>query len=157
MLVIFDIDGTLACIKKRLELAGDAPDRNDRKAFQAWLDRLQDPEILKQDKKIEHVCAIAWALTQSGHSLVYLTGRSRQYREVTRDWLNTHCPIAPLFMRPENDRRPAALYKEEQIKKILADYGVEPGKVLTIDDDYDGDCSAMYLRLGIVHLKVYSP
>lgn len=159
MFVIVDIDGTLADIKKRTEIAGDCPDRKDRQAFQKWLDTLQDEKLLIKDAPIDEVIKTVLALKIMKHRMVFLTGRSEKYRNVTQTWLNKYAPDAPLYMRDNNDWRKAAEYKEATIKKLLDHYQVIPGveKVLAIDDDYDGDCNAMYLRLGIVHLKVYTP
>lgn len=157
MLIIFDIDGTVACIKSRLQIAGDCPDRTDRRAFQQWLDKLQKPEVLSQDKTIGQV-ALLYQLVKAGPvTTVFLTGRSEQYRAVTAEWLKKNGLHGQVYMRAVTDFRSAAAYKEEQIKKILADYKIKPGfPALAIDDDYDGDCSEMYLRLGLVHLKVIS-
>lgn len=151
MLVVCDIDGTLADIERRVKNAGMRPPRWMTRAFQMWLDKLQKPEEMLADPLIVEVRDCIVALSKV-HKLVYLTGRSNSYRKVTRRWLRTNdCPQAPLFMRETGNWQAAWKYKEIAMKKLARKYG---NKILVIDDDGDGDCHAMYVRNGWRHLKV---
>lgn len=95
-----------------------------------------------------------YSLADAEYDIVFLTGRSEKYRDVTERWLSDKCHInAPhLIMRDNEDWRSAAEYKDSQIKKLLKLY--TPQYVLAVDDDYDGDTAAVYKSYGIVHLKV---
>lgn len=152
ILAVIDIDGTIADIGPRLKAAGQEPARGDKKEFQAWLDRLQNNESIAADKPIKGMLQLLHAI-EGSMQLVYLTGRSDQYRAVTESWLDRHgFPAGPLLMRKGNDWRNASLYKEEMLKKLLKEHS--PYTMLTIDDDGSGDCAEMYQRLGCTHLKV---
>lgn len=102
MLVLCDLDGTLACLKYRITRAGAPPSREDRKAFTEWLERLQVPDDMLQDKVILHVAAIVEMIVKHYNDthLVYLTSREEKYRDVTREWMRKHdLPDGPLYMR----------------------------------------------------------
>ena len=154
ILAIVDIDGTLADISARLSSAGDEPLRGNKKDFQNWLDKLQNAKILSEDSPIKGMQQLLHAI-EGAMRLVYLTGRSEQWRAVTEEWLDKHgFPAGALIMRHNNDWRPAVDYKEEMLVKLLNEHS--PYTMITIDDDGSGDCSEMYQRLGCTHLKVMS-
>lgn len=149
MLIICDIDGTLADLGPRLKIAGKEPKRGSRRRFQLWLDRLQSEKLLMQDKPIK---AVVYFLNKSDQRIIYLTGRSEKYRKVTKRWLRKiKVPVGPLIMRNDDDWRTAAGYKEEALQYLL---GGENDSVVVIDDDASGDCAAVYRKLGLTHLKV---
>lgn len=139
--------------EERSKKAGMQPDRTDRQAFQKWLDTLQTEENLHNDAPLVEVISAVNSLYADGHRIVFLTGRSEIFRTVTTTWLLRHTDIASpcLFMRSSNDWRSAAEYKEAQLKMILKD---EKELVLACDDDYDGDTTHVYRKMGIRHLKV---
>lgn len=150
-LVVVDIDGSIACLKERYALASE-PKRGNKKDFQQWLDKIQSPEMLLQDRVIGCMQPLIKLLHDSGHRIVYLTGRSEKYRKVTRKWLKDNkFPFTKLVMRSNNDWRPPALYKEA---KLVKEIKVPNEPWLVIDDDYSSDCSIMYRRHGATHLKV---
>lgn len=155
MLVTLDIDGTLADISRRLQIAGIKPQERDRTKMQEWLDRLQKPEDLISDARIEEVCRLVQLLTNSldpNVKLVYVTGRSDVHFDVTKRWLKENgLPNAPLYMRDKNDWSSASKYKERVMLQLKERYG-EP--ILVIDDDPDDSCTEMYQRIGARHLKV---
>lgn len=153
MLLAMDIDGTLCCIKERMKNAGDAPDKSDMPAFQAWLDKLQPIEALMRDKVIAELQMLLNSVNLGAIELVYVTGRSDKYLQVTKDWLKQKgFPDAPLHMRKNGDERSAAAVKKDILTFLNEHYR---GRIkLAIDDDYDGDVSAVYKELGYLHLKV---
>jgi len=150
-LLILDLDGTLAKLSHRTAVAGDEPPRDDKAAYQRWLDLLQPPGALLSDPPIEQTVWLARTLRDQCN-MVYLTGRAEMHRADTLLWMQRHgLPEAPLIMRRNDDYRTAAEYKEEELIN-LKKYFVGP--VLVVDDDAAGDCSPMYVRHGALHLKV---
>lgn len=154
MLIVVDIDGTLADIRERSNRAGTMPPRGQRHLFQAWLDRLQSVKHLSSDPALPQVLFTVKALVKSqGVSAVYVTGRSEKYRKATVAWLKKQkAPNLQLHMRAIEDWRPAVEYKKEKMLEVAKNY--KPNEVLVFDDDGDGDCSAMYTSLGYTHLKI---
>lgn len=152
MIVICDLDGTVACLKKRLKKAGPRPTSGKECDIKKWLDKLMNPVELLSDKPIKEVIAVLQSLSHH-HNIVYLTGRGEQFREITQMWMKKHkLPGGALFMRESNDFSGIpAPYKERQLDKIKKLYGC-PG--IALDDDDEGDTSAVYLKHGFIHLKV---
>lgn len=158
MLIICDIDGTIACFKDRFEKAGEAPDRKKYpKKFQAWLDKAQPVGSLLKDRVIFEVAETVKSLCAAGASLVYLTGRSSKYREETERWLfQNGLPSGKVYMREdEYEDMDTCDYKRDVLKQVMNEnQNLVKSGVLAIDDDYDGDCAKVYSELGIKHLKV---
>jgi hypothetical protein len=154
MLAIVDLDGTICSIQNRLKYAGPEPDRKDKAKLQQWLNTLQNEKMLAEDPPISQVCVIARMLHQSGHKVVFLTGRSDKWKSVTQAWLNRYAfRTIPLYMRAENDWRSPGEFKKEQIIKILN--LLKPELVVAIDDDSGGCTEKVYEELGICFLKVH--
>lgn len=152
MLVICDIDGTIADIVERQKRAGQAPDKKNKRKFQNWLNKLQPVELLAKDRPIVGMRELLHALADN-HKLVYVTGRSEKYRKVTDKWLaDLHFPAAPLKMRPDKDDETAT----DQLKeRVMLDLAIEYQDfvILVLDDDVEGVCEAMYRKHGWTHLK----
>jgi hydroxymethylpyrimidine pyrophosphatase-like HAD family hydrolase len=154
LLVIVDIDGTLSNWHKRAKRAGIAPPRHHRDRFQAWLDAVQNEESLLKDAAINPVISTVRALDKAGHNIIFLTGRSEKYKKVTERWLRKHVGRDyPLHMRSGTDFRSAADYKESKLKVFTKSV---KGSIIAIDDDFDGDTTKVYEKMGILHLKVMS-
>lgn len=154
MLIIVDIDGTLACLKERYK-AYPKPNHDDKAAFQQWVDKVQDGVAMLNDKPIGGMLLLVKALKQQGHSIFYLTGRSEKYRKITRCWLKEEgFPEQELIMRADNDWSKPFKYKEVHVKRLVLQYADKGEGWLAIDDDFDGCCSEMYRKLGGTHLKV---
>lgn len=152
LLIICDIDLTIADARHRFEKAGKMPSKKSRKVYQRWLDRLQTDESLFADPVIEATKKLLRSMSRESE-IVYLTGRDGKFRAVTKDWLNVNeFPDGVLLMRAGDDYRSARDFKEQQVKNIKGYY--HGSIILALDDDKDGDCSAMYLKHGITHLKV---
>ena len=156
LVIICDIDGTLACWRRRAIKAGKMPKHGSgRVKFQQWLDVLQCEKSLLKDPPILGAVQLIQNLAKRKNCrLSYVTGRVESYRQVTRAWLAVHrCPEVPLYMRPEQDWRTAAGYKLWQIRNAI---GRHKGTVVILDDVPDGKCSKIYQRQGWLHLKVIS-
>lgn len=153
MLIIFDLDGTLADIGPRLNKAGKQPCRlSNPAAFQQWLDEVQDDKSLSEDLPISEVLTVYHALKQTAHTTVFLTGRSEKYKGVTQKWMKNWRLVGNLYMRRADDHRKPADMKKDYIIEILKEYN--PQTVLAIDDDPEGCTTKVYSELGILHLKV---
>lgn len=153
LLVICDIDGTIADIRARLRKAGNEPDRLDKKAFQEWLDKVQDFASLSADKPIVGMFRVLTALSEHA-TIVYLTGRSEKYRAVTAAWLDKHSfPGGELYMRKDNDWRSPARYKKQSMRNILKGH-TSVKEIVALDDDGAEDCADLYKEMGITHLRV---
>lgn len=151
MLVVLDIDGTLADITRRLNKAGKAPLKATKQAFQSWLDKLQPETELLKDKPIKCMQDLVTSLSKT-FTIVYLTGRSEKYKDVTIQWLSKYnFPKGDLYMRPRNDFTATNIYKREQMYKIIKE--LKDTKVIVFDDDPEDICGPEYKKHGWTHLK----
>ena len=82
-IVIFDLDGTLALIDKRRDLA-----TKDNGKFD-W-DVFFDPTNIDLDLPNQPVIDMANLLSKQGYTIMILSGRSDVTHQATRDWLNKH-------------------------------------------------------------------
>lgn len=118
---IFDIDGTLADCSHRLHHIQKQP--KDWRSFFA--------ECIA-DAPIEHICGLARNLWASGWSIVYVSGRSDECRELTSMWLHQNeLPMGPLYMRKAGDYRNDDILKAELLAAVRAD-GWNP--IMAFDD-----------------------
>jgi hypothetical protein len=119
-IAVFDIDGVLADVRHRLHHLADDP--TDWDAFFAAA--AADPPLAE---------GIALAHEYAGHdTLVYLTGRPERTRLLTTAWLAAqHLPPGTLLMRPDRDHRPAAAFKQEQIRALVRTERID----VVVDDD----------------------
>ena len=94
-IVIFDLDGTLALIDKRRDLA-----TKDNGKFD-W-DVFFDPKNIDLDTPNQPVINMANMLHKQGHSIWILSGRSDVTQQATIDWLNDNdVRYSKLMMRPK--------------------------------------------------------
>jgi hypothetical protein len=150
VLLICDIDGSIADWRERAKVAGVEPDRTDLGKFQEWLNKLQSNETLLKDKPIPQTQFLVQKAA-ANFEIIYLTGRSELFRDATTRWLfENRFPAGKLIMRSATDYSTAGNYKEEHVKSLSSQYPL----ILVLDDDIDGDCSERYRRYGAVHLKV---
>lgn len=154
MLIVIDIDGSIADIELRTSRAGKQPGKKHKAQFQMWLDRLQNNRTLARDKPIVPTVWLINRLSKRRDvKMCYLTGRAEKYRKVTQSWLDRNsCPKAPLYMRPNDNYESAMKYKENVMLKVTED--VSAHNVLIIDDDAEGNCTKMYRKHSWCHLKV---
>lgn len=124
MLVVFDIDGTLANIEHRLDYVRSKP--KNWKAFDAGI---------PNDSVNYPVAEMFWALDATDqHTIVLASGRNERSRQATEDWLrkNSLNAYEKLYMRKADDFRSDDIVKQEILDQIIADYGKKPDMV--VDD-----------------------
>lgn len=121
-LAFVDIDGVLADVRHRLHFIERRP-RDWDGFFAAAIDDPAYPEGL----------ALVDTLSAE-HDIVYLTGRPRRLEALTQRWLAQHGVGAHLLvMRPEGDRRPAAITKLQLLRRLARGRSV----AVIVDDDSD--------------------
>lgn len=142
MIVIVDIDGTLADISHRIKYI-----QSDPKDWDKFYDNMVN------DSPIYDVCIAVIALAAS-YRIVYITGRPLSHKRQTLDWLQRYMlPTGYLFMRSIGDRRQDYIVKKElyerEVKSLLPLHG---GKVhLAIEDRKQ--VVDMWRSLGITTLQ----
>lgn len=124
--VLVDIDGTIADMK------------GIRGAFE-W-------DKVKFDRPRQLIIRMVQALSNSGHEIIFMSGRDCCCYNDTLEWIHTHYghDFAHLYMREEGDSRKDTVVKKEMFKMYIQDqYNV----VMCIDDR---PCVVrMYQALGI--------
>jgi hydroxymethylpyrimidine pyrophosphatase-like HAD family hydrolase len=119
MLIVFDLDGTLANIEHRLDYVRSKP--KNWKAFDAGI---------PNDKVNEPVAEVFFSLR--GHDIIFASGRSERTRDATMKWLQDNRfwnYNAKLYMRKADDFRSDDIVKREMLDDIIADYGKKPDMV----------------------------
>lgn len=119
-LAVFDLDGTLADSAHRQHLLERRP--RDWNAFFAAA--TEDPPLAE---------GVALALSRARDcEVVYLTGRPERCRPDTLAWLAAQgLPEGRVWMRRDNDRRPARVTKLEILRGLARDREVR----VLVDDD----------------------
>jgi hypothetical protein len=118
--VVLDIDGVLADVRHRLHHLESRPKDWDSFFAAAPADPLLD------------IGADFARRASSTHVVVYLTGRPDWLRTQTQQWLDEHnLPQGRLLMRPDGDRRPAAVIKLNHLRALRKELPVD----LIVDDD----------------------
>lgn len=141
---IFDIDGTLSDATHRLHLVKNKPKNYDK--FY---------EGIPHDTPYEPICDIARNyLCSRDMAVVFITARPEKTRQDTVNWLHTHVStplnVNPfLFMRKDEDYRPAAVVKEELLDGLLRN-GLDPKIAF---EDCPSVCK-MYVRRGILVARI---
>jgi phosphoglycolate phosphatase-like HAD superfamily hydrolase len=120
MLVVFDIDGTLADIEHRLDYVRSKP--KNWKAFDAGI---------PNDKVNEPVAEVFDAMIMGGHTVILASGRSERTRIATQDWLrkNGFSSYDKLYMRPADDYRGDDIVKREILDEMTRAWGRKPDMV----------------------------
>ena len=103
-IVIFDLDGTLALIDKRRDLATKDNGKMD------W-DVFFDPDNIDLDTPNQTVIDMANLLHSQGYLIYIFSGRSDKTEDATKDWLDKHnvnydlLQMRPqgLLYKPDND------------------------------------------------------
>ncbi|GHH53147.1 phosphatase domain-containing protein [Streptomyces candidus] len=119
-LAVFDLDGTLADSAHRQHFLERRP--RDWNAFFAAA--TQDPPLAE---------GVALALRRAQDcEVVYLTGRPEKCRPDTLGWLSAQgLPEGRVWMRRDNDRRPARVTKLEILRGLARDREIR----VLVDDD----------------------
>jgi len=121
MLVVFDIDGTLANIEHRLDYVRSKP--KNWAAFDAGI---------PNDQVNPHVAAAFFALRDAGHDIVFASGRNERTRDDTVAWLDANgfwSPDSHLWMRKGHDFRSDDVVKQEILDQIIEQFGRKPDMV----------------------------
>lgn len=120
MIAVIDIDGVLADVRHRLHHVTREP--KDWPAFFAAADK--DPLLEQGADTVRQLGEV--------YPVVYLSGRPERLRRTTLAWLACHeLPEGDLVLRPQDDHRPARLFKVEALDRLAAASTV----VVLVDDD----------------------
>lgn len=117
MLVVYDIDGTLANIDHRLGYVRTKP--KNWAAFNA---------AIPHDKVNAPVAAVFHQMVDAGHAVILASGRNERSRAATEQWLaeNKLRGYQKLYMRKADDFRGDDIVKQEILDEIIRDYGKKP-------------------------------
>jgi hypothetical protein len=128
--IIVDMDGTLANITERVELANSQKDPITGKMN--W-DTFLDPEVMRNlDQPNTDVVLLVRSLAETGHRILITSARNERHRDVTEWQLKTwQVPYIQLHLRADEDYRQDAIIKSEILEKIKDD-GFNP--TVAIDD-----------------------
>ncbi len=121
MLIVFDIDGTLADIEHRVGFVKTKP--KNWAAFDAGI---------PNDKVNMPVANVFWSLAATDkHDIILASGRNERSREATETWLYSNGLVGwqKLYMRKADDFRGDDIVKREILDEIIADYGRKPDMV----------------------------
>ena len=121
MLIVFDIDGTLANIEHRLDYVRSKP--KNWPAFDAGI---------PNDTVNPHVAEAFHSLKAAGNEIIFASGRNERSRDATMKWLQDNRfwnYTAKLYMRKADDFRGDDIVKREILDEIVADWGRKPDMV----------------------------
>ena len=114
-IIVWDLDGTLACGKHRLHLL---PKPEDANLTSGWL--AFNMEAGKDAPIQDNIDLLR--ITQRNHKIIILTGRSDDAYRITYAWLRKHSIYYDeLMMRPKYDHRKDIEFKEEALREIGLD------------------------------------
>ena len=124
--IIFDLDGTLALIDKRRELATKPNGKIDWNIF-------IDPENIKLDEPDEPTIMMAQLFTDAGFNIFIFSGRNNKTESATREWLaKNKVPFHKLVMRDEKTRK---FIGDEIVKKEMLDNHADINDIFLVIDD----------------------
>ncbi|WP_368861178.1 hypothetical protein [Frankia sp. AgB32] len=119
-LAVIDVDGVVADVRHRLQYLRSWP--GDWDAFFAAAPA--DPPLTEGVELVRRLAL--------DHEVVWLTGRPERSREATSRWLREQgLPSGELRMRPDDDRRPARVFKRAELRELGANRQV----AVVVDDD----------------------
>jgi FMN phosphatase YigB (HAD superfamily) len=116
--VIFDLDGTLCNVDHRRPLV-----TGKKKDWPKFLSLCENDTPNQWCVKLVHM----YAYPPAGYRIIFVTGRGKEYEEVTRAWIYRYLGWGTIqnryaiYMRPENDSRP-----DDEIKKEIYLRDIEP-------------------------------
>ena len=142
--VIFDLDGTLANIDKRKELATKSNGKLD------W-DVFYDSTNIKLDVPNESVVKLAQMFAENGFNIVIFSGRTDKTKYSTRSWLtHNRVPFQKLVMRDSNASH---FVPDEILKKDMLDKYADIDDVFLVVDDRNKVVD-MWRSLGLTVFQV---
>ena len=142
MIVICDIDGTIADNSRRLQFYGN---RNT-----GWI---TDWDAFYADEQLATDTPIALGILGLNRlrkmaTVVLMTGRPEKTRKATEAWLKANgLDGLAMYMRADGDHRPATVFKKETLEKILHFLSAAVPVILIDDDVRNFD---MYQKYGLV-------
>lgn len=142
MLIVFDIDGTLANLDHRLHYIKKNP-----KNYQAFFN------AMPMDTKNEPICNVLELLDDGQNEIVFASGRPDSHMEETSAWIDANVSlhrVSHLYMRKAGDYRADYIVKEEILQQIIKDFGKKPD--LVFDDRKQ--VVDMWRRNGVVCCQV---
>lgn len=140
MIIIFDIDGTLADCTHRLHFI-----EGENKDWEAFFEAAKDDRPIFE---IVKMCRLLWYGVKD--TLCIVTGRPERTREATKKWLeDNQIRYDKLLMRKDGDHREDSEVKLEILEKIKFEIG-DP--VLVFEDRTQ--CIEMYRKNGVRCLQV---
>lgn len=126
MILILDIDGTLADISHREHFIAEEP--------KDW-DSFFDEDLVVVDEPLEVAQEGLLKIIDKASEIYFITGRPERLRSITTNWLAHNFGIAPttdmLLMREEGDTRPSDQFKKE----VLLDKFDDEDDLVFIDDE----------------------
>lgn len=157
MLLVIDIDGTIADGTARFAAAGPEPSRDDVEKYKEWVRKVNTG--IEKDKPVPGMQSLLRAVSNGAAwadvTPVYLTGREEALRNPTEIWLNKHkFPSFKLFMRPQGSWASNAELKEFAIRLLASANKYQ--EVVVIDDDEKGAIEEMCKRHGWTFQKARS-
>ena len=142
MIVIFDIDGTLANLDHRLHHWRETP-----KNWDAFKDGMKDDELIIPVFEVYHALR-----KDPTNKIVAVTGRGEDTRETTETWLNNHHIFFDrIYMRTAHDRRQDTVIKAELLEKLVKEFGELPTMVF----DDRPSVVRTWRKLGVFCFNVY--
>ena len=142
--VIFDLDGTLADITIRKELATKSNGKLD------W-DVFFDPSNIKLDVPNEPVVKMAQMLAENDFTIIIFSGRTDKTKFTTRSWLsNNRVPFQKLVMRPHKTMN---FIPDEILKKDMLDKHADIDDIFLVVDDRN-KVVKMWRSLGLTVFQV---
>lgn len=142
MIVVFDIDGTLADNKHRAHLI-EGPKKD-------W-DKFYDPQLVAKDPLIEGTKEILFFMQELKYQIIFLTGRPESLRMTTEAWLKEHLNITvseeTLLMRANGNFTKARDYKREQLTDLRSRNAMHNSCFIFVDDDWRN--RDMYVEFGL--------
>ena len=117
---VLDVDGVLADVRHRLPLVRSKPKRWDD-----FFDAAHADPVLPEGRTLAEQLA-------AGHVIAYVSGRPERCRAATEKWLADHgFPPGRVYLRPDDDRRPARLVKVAVVRRLARERPV----AVIVDDD----------------------
>ena len=111
--VIFDLDGTLALVDKRREIAKKP---NGKINF----DIFYDPQYIELDEPTSFAIELAKMYKRDGYEIVIVSGRSDRTKEATERWLEKYGILYDrMIMRKQKNFIPDNELKERWLEKYL--------------------------------------
>lgn len=149
---IFDIDGVLADVTHLLPLISqDLP--KEKHDYDEYYRRIGEAVPIKAGQALSRAFVM--------HKVYFVTGRSKRCMADTLAWLKKHfgrgvgrgLSEKQLYMRADDDKRPAHEVKSELICLMMQDTYTTASDIVVFEDDRR--CVEMYKQLGcyVNHVK----